>query len=150
MADLIVNRRMQFLHAVRNLLIRLRYPVSLPEDVADSLGIDIKNSIEFQKFLSRCQAARPTRLCKFMPRMEAERAFHNALRKEKFSSSSLYSFYFNEGWLEFELQFDANSLLRRVYLHHKLITGAIELNLMIDDSTLLRMQTEPGDGLYIA
>ncbi len=150
MADLIVNRRMQFLHAVRNMLIRFRYPVSLPEDVAGSLGIELKNSIEFQKFLSKCQSQTPTRLSKFMPRMEAERAFHNALRKEKFSSSSLYSFYFNEGWLEFELQFDANSLLRRVYVHHKLITGATELNLMIDESSLLRLQADPSDGLYIA
>jgi len=150
MAYVIVNRSMQFFSAVRNMLIRFRYPVSLPEDVASSLGVDIENSIEFQNFLTKCHASRPTRLTKFMPRMEAERAFHTALRKEKFSSSSLYSFYFNEGWLEFELQFDANSLLRRVYLHHKLITGAIELNLMIDEQSLLRITNEAVDGLYIA
>jgi hypothetical protein len=141
---------MQFFSAVREMLIRFRYPVSLPEDVAESLGVAIDNTIEFQNFINICHSLRPTRLTKFMPRMEAERAFHSALRKEKFSCSSLYSFYFNEGWLEFELQFDANSLLRRVYLHHKLISGTVELNLAIDESSLPPLQRDTSEGLYIA
>ena len=140
---------MQFLTAVRQMLIRLRYPVSLPEDVAASLGICVDNTIGFQCFLATCRDCRPTRLAKFMPRLEAERAFHAALRKEKFASNSLFSFYFNDGWLEFDLQFDASGLLRRVYLHHKQITGVYELTLpIIDSSPLLLNDTQ--DRLYIA
>ncbi len=141
---------MQFFTAVRQMLIRLRYPVSLPEDVAASLGICIDNRIAFGPFLTTCKDCQPTRLAKFMPRMEAERAFHAALRKEKFSSNSLYSFYFNEGWLEFDLQFDAHGLLRRVYLHHKQIHGVYEINLPIIDTTPLILQNDTQDSLYIA
>lgn len=84
--------------------------------------------------------------------MEAERAFHGAIRKERFSTSSLYSFYFNEGWLEFELQFDSNALLRRVYVHHKLINdhGVYELQLPVEETNLLQIQNDSQDHLFIA
>ncbi len=143
---------MQFFTAVQQMFIRFRYPVSLPEDVAISLGVQIENNIGFKTFLNTCRDCEPTRLAKFMPRMEAERAFHAAIRKEKFSSSSLFSFYFNEGWLEFELQFDSNSLLRRVYVHHKLISepGIYELQLQIDQNTLHHLQNDTADSLFIA
>ncbi|MBS0634400.1 MAG: hypothetical protein JSR37_02935 [Verrucomicrobia bacterium] len=143
---------MQFFAAIERMLIRFRYPVSLPEDVAHSLGVEIDNCIGFKNFLNACRLSRPTRIAKFMPRMEAERAFHGALRKERFSSSSLYSFYFNQGWLEFELQFDANSLLRRVYVHHKLLEGSgiYELQLPIEDCSHLQVQNDSADSLFIA
>lgn len=141
---------MQLFAAVRHMFIRFRYPVSLPEEVAQSLGVDIQNTIGFKKFLHTCRLCHPTRITKFMPRMEAERAFHSALRKERFTSSSLYSFYFNEGWLEFELQFDANSLLRRVYVHHKLLedSGIYELQLSVDSCS--QLQNDSTDRLFIA
>lgn len=143
---------MQFFTAVQQMFVRFRYPVSMPEDVAVSLGVSIENTIGFKNFLTKCRDCQPTRLSKFMPRTEAERAFKGALRKEKFSSSSLFSFYFNEGWLEFELQFDSNSLLRRVYVHHKLISepGVHELPLPVDEANVLQTQTEPDDSLFIA
>ncbi len=139
---------MQLFSAIQQMLVRFRYPVSMPNEVAASLGIQVENTIPFSNFLSLCQTCRPSRLTKFMPRHEAERAFKGALRKERFSSSSLYSFYFNEGWLEFELQFDTNSLLRRIYVHHKLIDdpGVYELSLDIDEQPML----DSADGLYIA
>lgn len=56
-----------------------------------------------------------------MPREEAEAAFETALRKEKFLHNTLCSYYFNEGWMEFVLQFDEHSRLRRIYIQHKKI-----------------------------
>ncbi len=143
---------MQLFSSLQQMLVRFRYPVSMPQEVASSLGVQIENNIPFQSFLTKCRTCRPSRLSKFMPRMEAERAFQGALRKERFSSSSLYSFYFNEGWLEFELQFDTNSLLRRLYVHHKLIDdpGVYELTLDIDEQPLLHIQNDTADSLFIA
>ena len=101
--------------------IRFRYPVTLPEDVASALGINLSNYITFDKFVSllTCPSCKPTRLQKYMPREKAEEAFQNAHCKERFKGSSLFSFYFAEGWMEFMLEFDDQSRLRRMYLHHK-------------------------------
>ena len=101
--------------------IRFRYPVSLPEDIANALGIELSNFVTFEEFVERltCPTCRPTRLSRFMPRDRAEAAFQTAQRKEHFKLNSLYSYYFSEGWLEFVLEFDENALLRRLYLHHK-------------------------------
>jgi hypothetical protein len=136
------------------MLIRFRYPVSLPQDIAFALGIDMNNSLRFEALLDQllCHSTRPTRLAKFMPREEAEYAFQCALRKDRFAQNSLFSFYFNEGWLEFELQFDDQSRLRRVYLHHKLIPAhrGHELILPIDDHSLIQASQETPDTLYIA
>ncbi len=106
------------------LFLRFRYPVSLPEDVAEALGVQCSNFITFEDFVTKltCPSCRPTRLKKFMPREEAEAAFQTALRKEKFLHNSLFSYYFNEGWMEFVLQFDEHSRLRRIYIQHKKIT----------------------------
>ncbi len=107
-----------------HVLVRLRYPVSLPEEIASALGIDICNSLRFKKILNLLTSPGccPTTLARFMPRDVAERAFTGALRKDCFSKSSLFSFYFPDGWMEFELQFDEISRLRRIYVHHKLIS----------------------------
>ena len=34
-----------------HLFIRFRYPVSMPEDVAADLGLDISNSLSFKEFI---------------------------------------------------------------------------------------------------
>jgi hypothetical protein len=101
--------------------LRLRYPVSLPGDVAEALGIDLSNHISYQEFISKlsCPSCRPTKLTRFMPREEAEEAFRRACRTERFHQNTRCSYYFNEGWLEFSLKFDNESRLRRIYLQHK-------------------------------
>jgi hypothetical protein len=101
--------------------IRFRYPITLPEDVAEALGIHLSNYITFDQFVDMLvsPSCKPTRLKKYMPREEAEEAFEKAHSKEQFKRSSLFSFYFSEGWIEFVLEYDEQSLLRRMYLQHK-------------------------------
>ncbi len=110
-------------HLMQQLLIRYRYPVSMPEEVASALGIPVSNRTNFQEFLAQlCSpSCCPTTLNKYMPREEAEEAFRSARRKERFTRNSLFSYYFSEGWVEFVLQFDEQSRLRRIYLHNKAI-----------------------------
>lgn len=100
---------------------RLHYPVSLPEDVAHALGISAPNDLSFEEFIEllRSPEGRPTKLFKYMPRDEAEMAFHSALRKETFKRTSLFSYYFCRGWLGFLLQYDDQLRLRRLYLQHR-------------------------------
>lgn len=134
---------MTALKSLYRLFLRLRYPVSLPEDIAVSLGIQISNSICFKDFVSclTCPQARPTRLTKFMPRKLAEEAFQLAPRKECFQNNSLFSFCFNEGWVEFVLQFDDQSRLRRIYLQHRDIANdlGIEIPLSQPDDNSNRL-----------
>lgn len=101
--------------------IRLRYPVSLPEDVASDLGFELSNSIQFNDFIRFLTdpSHRPTNLSRLMPRGQAEDVFRLARRKEKFSKISLFSYHFNGGWMEFILEFDEQALLRRLYIRHK-------------------------------
>lgn len=101
--------------------LRFRYPVSLPEDVACALGVELSCYLTFEEFVGRlkCPHFRPTRLRKYMPREQAEDAFSSALRIDRFGQKSLFSYYFNEGWMEFVLQFDDQARLRRVYLQHR-------------------------------
>lgn len=109
---------MYLLENLIKLLSRFRYPCSLPEDVASALGIHLANSLSFDEFiyLLGTPECRPTRLRKFMQREKAEEAFQGALKKDIFSSISLFSFYFNKGWLVFSLHFDDKNKLRRLYL----------------------------------
>src|SRR5581483_3932639 len=120
-----------------NFIIRFRYPGSLPQEIASALGIEIKSTIRFRKMLDQVIKPHhpPTTLRKFMPREKAEKAFENALRKEYFGQNSLFSFYFPEGWMEFELQFDDTSRLRRLFVHHKLISNphGYEIPLLIEE-----------------
>ncbi len=103
--------------------LRFRYPVSLPEDVARALGLEISNYITFEQFVNTLTSPtfKVTQLVKFMPRNKAEEAFQHAQCRETFKNSTLFSFYFTEGWMEFMLEFDNDSRLRRLYLHHKSI-----------------------------
>lgn len=101
--------------------LRIRYPVSLPEDIATDLGITASNLLTFEEFVATLvnPKSKPQRLMRFMPRELAEAAFQSAQKKEKFGRNSLYSYYFPQGWLEFSLYFDEQSRLRRIYLQHK-------------------------------
>ena len=103
------------------LLIRLRYPFSMPQDVATDLGLNLSNSLTFYQFMDCLLAPHqsPTNLIRFMPRDQAENAFRSAIRKEKFSHTSIFSYYFKGGWVEFVLHFDEHSRLRRLYIRHK-------------------------------
>ncbi|MEI8366008.1 MAG: hypothetical protein WCF65_06285 [Parachlamydiaceae bacterium] len=104
-----------------NILLRLRYPVALPEEIATDIGVSISNFLSFDEFVSTLAnlTSRPLNLKRFMPRDTAEAAFQSAQRKERFGRNSLFYYYFNEGWLEFSLYFDEQSRLRRVYLKHR-------------------------------
>lgn len=110
---------------LRTVFIRWRYPVSMPEDVADALGVTLSNLSTFQEFLSQLSSprCRPTKLNRFMPREDAEEVFQTALRKERFCRNTLFSYYFNEGWMEFILEFDDQSRLRRMYVQCNQITA---------------------------
>src|SRR5689334_9523488 len=124
---------MKAIDLISRFLARLRYPVSLPEDIADALGINLSNALSFKEFVRQLAAPtlKPTTLCKFMLRDQAEKVFCNAPCQERFGQSTLISYYFNEGWLEFVLKFDNQCRLRRIYLHHKEIPNeeGIELPL---------------------
>lgn len=100
---------------------RFRYPVSLPEEVALALGIELSNFYTFEDCMKRITSPSccPSNLRKYMDRQKAEAAFANACRTDTFTHSSLFSYYFNEGWLEFELRFDEESRLRRLYVRHR-------------------------------
>jgi len=109
---------MQLLESLTRLISRFRYPVSLPEDVAHDLGMHLPNTLNFTEFLQLLSSPhqRPAKLRKYMSRILAESTFESALKKETFKSCSLFSYYFNKGWLVFALYFDEGSRLRRVYL----------------------------------
>lgn len=132
---------MQILSGLRQLFCRFRYPVSLPENVAEALGIEASNALTFDQFVHQLSnpAFRPTKLKKYMSRQKAETAFQGAVKKEKFPHKTLFSYYFNEGWLEFVLLFDDQSRLRRIYLQHKKIPAeeGLELTLNNDSSSIL-------------
>jgi hypothetical protein len=108
----------QLFESLTRLISRFRYPVSLPEDVARDIGMHLPNTLNFQQFLHLLSSPhqRPAKLRKYMSRTLAESTFESALKKETFKSCSLFSYYFNKGWLVFALYFDEDSRLRRVYL----------------------------------
>lgn len=114
-------------------ILRFRYPVSLPEDIAIALGITVSDNVKFDEFVNylSCPHCKPANLYKYMPRKEAEKAFQNALRIDRYPQKTLFAYYFEEGWLEFGLLFDCDSRLRRVYVQHKQIQShtGIEIRL---------------------
>lgn len=127
----------QWIRVLRQLLnsarLRFRYPVSLPEDISEALGIPLTNSLSFSDFILQLRNPdSPIRLAKFMPRLEAEKFFHKAVRKERYVEKTVLSYYFSEGWMEIILQFDRESRLRRVYIHHREIPSdrGLELPLL--------------------
>lgn len=115
--------------SILKLYARLRYPVSMPEDLASDLGLTLSNSLTFHELIDFLTNPNhiPSNLCKFMPRENAEKIFSSALRKEKFQYNSLFSYYFNGSWMEFILQFDETFKLRRLYIRHKAISHPHEM-----------------------
>ncbi len=100
---------------------RLRYPVSLPEEIGRDLGIQVLHSdLNFQECLDTLanQKHFPRNFYRYMPRESAEACFASVLRREKFKNSSLFSYYIH-GWLAFELTFDEKHRLRRMYVRHR-------------------------------
>ena len=112
-----------FLYPFKRLLTRWRYPVCCPEDIAQALGMRLSNQLTFEELV--CKLTSPhcyaKNLYKYMSRISAEAAFKNALRIERFSHTTIVSYYFSEGWMEFTLHFDAEEHLRRVYIQHQCI-----------------------------
>ena len=109
---------MHLRESLLRLISRFRYSVSLPEDIAHDLGLFLPYAPSFQEFLTLLTTSPypPTRLRRYMSRRQAEQAFETALRKECFPSCSLFSYYFDAGWLVFTLHFDEEERLRRVYM----------------------------------
>lgn len=129
---------MQLLESLTRLLSRFRYPVSLPEDIAHDIGMHLPNSLNFQAFLKLLASPhqRPAKLRKYMSRALAESTFESALKKEMFKSCSLFSYYFNKGWLVFALYFDEDSRLRRVYLQCPACASIDGFDLSLEEETL--------------
>lgn len=129
---------MKLIDSLKRVIMRLRYPVSMPEDIADALGISLPNSLTFKEFVQQVTkpCSLPTRLAKYMPRELAEKAFWNAVCKERFCEKTLICYYFTEGWVEFMLQFDKDSRLRRIYIMHREIQAdrGIEIPLNTDST----------------
>ena len=127
-------RPMKAFDLLYRFFLRFRYPVSLPEDVANALGAELSWYLTFDEFVNRlkCPHFRPQKLKKYMPRKQAEEAFNSALKIDRFGQKSLFSYYFNEGWVEFVLQFDDQARLRRIYLQHKYIEDDIGLEIPLN------------------
>lgn len=122
---------MKVFEHLSRLFVRFRYPVSLPEDVASDLGLELTNKLSFQEFIDRLTDPRhsPTKLSRFMPRDDAESIFCLAKKKERFKQDSLFSYHFKGGWMEFSLQFDEQSRLRRLYIRHKYLKKKHEIHI---------------------
>lgn len=131
---------MQLFAGVTRLISRFRYPVSLPEDVAHDLGMQLPNTLSFQQFLKLLTSPhqRPSKLRKYMTRETAEATFGSALRKDIFKSCSLYSYYFKKSWIVFSLYFDEKSRLRRVSLQCPTLPSLEGFDLALDEEALLK------------
>ena len=120
------------LHAITHIRTRIRYPYALPSDIGKALGLSLPDNLLYLALLESLSTIHhPQSLEKFMTRKRAENCFCGATRCEKFTLSTLCSYRFTEGWVEFELQFDEHDKLRRLYLIHKELRNQdrIEINL---------------------
>lgn len=124
---------MKAIHWVFHFYQRVRYPATLPKDIATDLGIPSSHFLSFDDLFSQLThtECRLENLRRYMLREEAEAAFHSAQKHDKFGRSSLFSYYFKEGWLEFSLHFDEHSRLRRIYLQHRRVQQAQGIELRI-------------------
>lgn len=111
------------MNVLSRVLQRFRYPVTLPQDITSALGIKLADSLTFDEFLHQlCTPSwQPSRLKRWMPRSQAEEAFSQAQRKERFGENSVFSYYFSQGWVIFILRFDNMSRLRNLELRHEKI-----------------------------
>lgn len=121
---------------------RFRHPVTLPEDVAETLGIKVSNFLSYHEFIKKIStsASNPQRLARLMPRNEAESAFQHATCIERFGYKTLVSYYFSEGWVGFVLDFDEHMQLKRIHLRHNEIKQeeGLEINLCRSYGELLK------------
>lgn len=129
---------MKAFHLLYRLYLKFCYPVFLPEEIVHDIGIDAGNFLTFDEFVHKLatSSCHLRRLVKFMPREDAEVFFSKALRKEHFRHNTLFSYYFQGGWLEFILHYDEHCRLRRLYIQHKNIPSplGIEIPLARDQS----------------
>lgn len=128
------NFPMNLFHKMWHFLCRFKHPVSLPEEIAQDLGLkQLQNEISFKSCICSLTGpgCQPKNLWRFMKRDEAESQFHCALKKERFSNSSLFSYYLFHGWLSFDLIFDEENRLRRVYCQHEKLSKSFEERLEI-------------------
>jgi hypothetical protein len=104
---------------------RLRFPVTLPQDITQALGIKLPDPLSFDEFFKNLITTDsiPSKLSKWMPRSQAEAPFYRAQRKERFHENTIFSYYFNEGWLIFILRFDDQGRLRGLQMRHERIKG---------------------------
>lgn len=118
------------------LLARFKHPVSLPRDIGEALGLHLSNFSNFDDMMGSLISppCSPELLYRYMPKVLAERQFVKARRKESFGNTSLFSYCFSSGWVEFSLHFDKQSRLRRLYVRHQCIESdqGIELPLRSD------------------
>lgn len=100
---------------------RVRYPAALPQEIADDLGVALPERFSFDDFLTTLARpiSPPSRLRRFMPRSLAEAPFNKAQLKERFKENTLFSYYFNEGWIIFILSFDSQGRLRGIQIRHE-------------------------------
>lgn len=131
--------RMQLVDELSRLMSRFRHPNSLPEDIANDLGITLSNHYSCEKLLELLASpqCKPTKLYWMMSRHEAEASFRFFLKKEQFKSSTLFSYYFNKGWVIFSLYYDHLQRLRRVHLQYPCGTDAQDHDLFLPKRLLL-------------
>lgn len=112
----------------------VRYPVSSPHDVLSALGVqEDARDLNFHQFLKKIITRAPKRLCRWMTRDEVEKCFSSAYKKECFHHTTLVSYYFLQGWLEFILEFDQSKSLRRLYVQHPLLNSSQSIELELPD-----------------
>ena len=101
---------------------RFKHPVSLPEEMGKDLGVRcLDHELSFHSCIQSLTSPThcPRNLKRFMKRSEAEMQFGSALKKEHFKNNSLFSYYLFRGWFSFDLVFDEQDQLRRLYIQHR-------------------------------
>lgn len=123
----------------KRFLTRWRYPVCCPEDISQALGLRLSNQLTFDELISQLTSPQCSinSLYKFMNRTAAEASFGNALHIERFRHTTLVSYFFSEGWVEFNLHFDGEDKLRRVYLQHHCIPSNLGVEIALRDPKTL-------------
>ena len=98
----------------------LKHPISLPEDIGYALSFPVSNFVSTSELLTilKSDGFMPHNLSRFMQREKAELYFHKAITKDYFMDRSIFSYSFHNNFVEFVLEFDADSRLRRLYLRH--------------------------------
>lgn len=112
---------MKFLDCLAGFYSKLQSPLSSTEEIVKDLGFELPSNLMCKNFIDIMahSGLKSTKLVKFMLRNDAEKIFASAIRKERFSKHSLYSYYLDKGWVGFYLLFDQDSKLRRIYFQHK-------------------------------